>query len=217
MAEVLIRAELLVRAAGTLERLDRSTLVGRYVPWDIPAHVVDPTPTGVERYQEGFRRGAADRQLHGSAETKRFIAFVDQHDGGLGKIGYTLDLSDEPDGLYGHLRVLPRYLDDVETMIGDGITGLSVGFRPLRHRVEDGVTWRTAVLIEHVALEPLGAYPGAEVVAWRTAADELAAAEAVDLAERAARRTALAAWLDEQEAAQAAFGARVGQVQPSAP
>ena len=195
-------SELLIRAAGTLERLDRCTLVGRYLPWDEPADVVDLGPGGAERYREGFRRGAVDRQLHASREVQQFISFVDGHEGGLGKLGMTRVLRDEPDGLYGEIRVLPRALDDVDAMLEEGITGLSVGFVPIAHREADGIRWRTRVALEHVALVPMGAYPSAQIVAWRQAADELEVAEVADSEHRAkvaevlAARAALVAQFD---------------------
>lgn len=170
-------AEVLVRAAGTLERVDRTTLVGRYLPWDEPADVVDLGVGGAERYREGFRRGAVDHQLRGSQEAQAFIQFVDGHEAGLGKLGYTLTLADEPDGLYGQLRVHRSAVDDVEQMLNDGITGLSVGFVPRRHVESDGVRWRTDVRLQHVALVPRGAYESAQVIAWRQADDERVAAD----------------------------------------
>ena len=164
-------AEILIRAAGTLERVDRTTLVGRYLPWDTPAEVVDLGPNGAERYREGFRRGAVDAQLR-NPEWQKAILFVDGHEGGLGKLGYTLELADEADGLYGRVRVQSTHLADVEQMLGDGITGLSVGFLPRRHAQADGVRWRTDVRLQHVALVPVGAYESAQVVAWRQADDD---------------------------------------------
>lgn len=193
--------------AADLEPTGAGMLTGRFVPYDVPAWVADPTPDGgVDRYQEGFRSTAFTRQVQAAEAapvTLRRITFVDQHEGGFGKVGYVLAMRSEPDGLHGDLRVLdPR----VGTMVDDGITGLSVGFVVNRGGTmtdRGGVRWRTRCTLLHVALEAAGAYPGAELLA-RAAADDTAEADAAE-----ARRAELERWLADQESKLAAFRARV--------
>jgi len=198
----------LLRAFGANLRLapDTSTpdarlLEGRLVPYGETADVVDEGPDGVQRYREAFQAGAFSRQVAAATTNggvARRIAFYDQHHDGLGKVGHLLAFDERPDGLYGTMRVLPRYVADVETMLSDGVDGLSVGFVPLKTMRLDGVRVRTSAHLVHVALEALGAYESARVLALRAAADE------VDEVEQAARERQafddeLAAWLAQAD------------------
>jgi len=191
------------------------TVSGRLVPYGEVADVSDMTADGFERYREAFAPGTFARQIdvEGTRSRAQRVAFVDQHSGGLGKVGYALSLREAADGLYGELRVLPAYVADVETMLSDGVDGLSVGFVPHRsQRQPDGVILRTRATLIHVALEAAGAYESAKVLAMRAAADD-DDEEAEAERERERYRQELEAWLGQDAERAEALHARVGRVQ----
>lgn len=176
--------------ATTLERTDRRTLEGLFMPWDVATPVIDIDPiTGApDRYREGFRAGAFDRQVS-SAEpgVVRRIVLRDQHHDGLGKLGHVVSLRNEDAGLHGVVSLLPSRVLDVDALLEDEVTGLSCEFHPLGRSVrdEDGTIWRTRAHLVAVALEAQPAYADARVLAMR-ASDEIAALDAEEAA--AARR-----------------------------
>ena len=89
--------------------------------------------------------------------------------------------------------------NDVEDLLSAGVRELSVEFRlagPSHTEVAaDGTRWRTHAHLDAVALEPKGAYSGAEVMAFRAEIDELAkeaaAVDAAKAAEEEAERLAM--------------------------
>lgn len=193
----------LIRAMpGPVELVDRDTIRGRMVPWGVDAEVVDELPGGrYDRYIESFASGAFDAQrTSGNRGTINKIEFVETHTGGLGKIGYALELDNRDDGAWAVFRVLPRHRDDIAQMVDDGIDGLSVRFIPKRDgtRVEGRVgrlerRVRTDVHLEHVALVAEPTWSDARVLAMRALAAEDEAAAA---AERQARADVLLAEMD---------------------
>ena len=155
-------SDLLVRSFSTvLERTDRRTLDGLFVPWDVPADVTDVVVDRdgnpkVERYREGFRRGAFDRQATADEPgVVRRIVLRDQHHDGLGKLGHVVALRNVDAGLHGTVRILPSRLDDVDALLDDGVDGLSAEFHPLGRPDLDpnGTVWRTRAHLVAVALE----------------------------------------------------------------
>jgi HK97 family phage prohead protease len=185
-------------------------LTGRLVPYDQATDVLDYLPNGrPDLYREGFRRGAFEPQVRLGVKVAK-IGLYHTHDrgGGLGYLGPFKHLREQPDGLYGDIRILPTKADDLGALIEEGINELSIEFR-LRgaaNTVEaDGVRWRTAVHLDHVALEAKGAYSGAEVLAFRQAVDdearEAAEAEAKQAQEAAEREAAEAAEAERERAA----------------
>jgi len=191
--------DMLIRSFSTvLERTDRRTLEGLFMPWDVAAAVVDQDPTtgALLRYREGFRSGAFDRQAN-SAEpgVVRRIVLRDQHHDGIGKLGHVVALRNETAGLHGVVSVLPSRVEDVEAILEDGVTGLSCEFHPLgRPAVEDGVVWRTKAYLVAVALEAQPAYADARVLAMR-AAEEVDAEEQAASAHNRSELDDLDAWL----------------------
>src|SRR4029077_18698768 len=93
--------------AEPLTVVDDHTLTGRVVPWDQPADIYEYDDRGMPvHYREAFARNAfSDQMGHRNPGTIRKIELRDQHDGGLGKMGYALELTDVDDGLYGTFRV----------------------------------------------------------------------------------------------------------------
>ncbi len=200
----------LVRAFPTdIERTGPRQLTGRLVPYDEPTEVLDILPDGEpDLYTEGIRPGAFAAQAN--AGEKRFVAkigLIHRHEGGLGFLGPFRELREEPDGLYGDATILRSKENDVEDLLAEGIDGLSVEFRvPKANGTEigaDGIRWRTRAHLDQVALEPVGAYERAQVLAYRAAVDEetsKAAAEAEAEAERARTEAARKARWDEMSA-----------------
>ena len=80
-----------------------------------------------------------------------------------------------PNGLWGDAKVLRSRAGNVEDLLAAGVSKLSVEFRLVgkEHTTTDGgVRWRTHAHLDAVALEPKGAYSGAQVMAFRAEADE---------------------------------------------
>ena len=79
------------------------------------------------------------------------------------------------------MRVDSDYQERVDTMLGDGIDSLSIGFvETARPRVAGGVSWRTRVHLDHVALVDKGAYPAAKVLEFRDGPDLISLEELED-------------------------------------
>lgn len=170
-----------------ITQVDRHTVELVIVPYNEPAWVADEFADGVkgeaQRYREAFAPGVfAGQTMSKEPGTLQRITFVDDHEGGLGKLGHVLQAREEPDRLEAVVRVLRSREGDVEELIADGIASISPSFLPLRggtRREADGLRVRTRAHLEHVALVPQGAYRSARVLAYR--ADEL-----TQIAERAA-------------------------------
>lgn len=189
---------------------DAHTLTGRLVPYDTPAPVVDLLADGsIDKYREGFRTTAFENAFAGPHR----VRLVDGHriNGDRGPdlaVATSLRHAADGSGLEGEFRMLTESdAERVANLLDVGVTGLSVGFAPARggtHTDADGVRWRTRALLDHVSLEAVGAYAGAEVLAFRTdEPDELAIAEAeyeamvADIDERLAKaRAAQNEWME---------------------
>lgn len=167
-------------------------LFGRLVPFDVAAQVADVLPSGkLDVYEEGFRAGAFGRQVR-SVEpgVLKRIAFwhTHAHSDGAGYFGPARTLEEREDGLYGEFRILPSKRDDLAALMSEGINDLSIEFKELRGGTEvddDGVRWRTSVHLGGVALDATGAYPGAEVLSYRSMHDLIEAHASEAAAERA--------------------------------
>lgn len=203
-----VPSQLVTTAGATAERGPR--LTGRLVPYGVVATVLDETPDGPDLYQEGFRRGAFALQAKDKRKgiiTK--IGLVHRHDnnhGSLGYLGTFQDLRDEPDGLWGDVDILRSKTDDVVDLLRSGIDELSIEFRVPRGEGntevdENKVRWRVKAHLDGVALEPKGAYQGAQVMALRAQLDKEKAAAAEELARKSAEEAKEA---EEMRAAQEA-------------
>jgi hypothetical protein len=213
-----VMSDLLIRAyaseIGSLDRLDEGILDCRLVPFNMPTRVTDVLADGsVDSYVEEIAPTMFSQQVRGHLQSIQRIKFYDGHPApGLPaiKLGWTTALRSADDGVYGTLHVQSSQRADVREMIANGIRDLSVGFAPSAGGTimrEDGSRLRVRGYLDHIALEPEGAYPGAEVLAMRAKAmedeDEAAEQEADHL-----ERVDLERWLREVEEQQAGFSAR---------
>jgi HK97 family phage prohead protease len=170
------RELLIVRAyAGPLETTDGRTIVGRCVPFDVPAMVADAD--GVP-YREIWRAGAFRRVVRGAG---RVLLNYEHRDGLVDTIGPAIELEERPDGLHGTFRAMNGVPGDqaLELIRSGAVTGLSVQAVvsvPHSRVLDDGTVERSlAKRLEHVALTGVPAYHDATVTAVRSAPDELGA------------------------------------------
>ena len=206
---------------GPVDAVDGDLVVGRVVPWSTPAKVTDLDDQGrLDRYVEQFHPGAFDRQIAAGRSAFGRIPFQDDHVGGYGKVGHTVDLDSRDDGLWGTFRLSPHLAATVRQQIDDGIDGLSIRFHPLPNGdVQDrsgqgrAVT-RTAAYLVHVALVAVPAYADARVLVARSAGEDecewdaaLAGAEAA--ASRSEYASELSAWLADTASRGEAYRARL--------
>lgn len=220
---------------AALEMADHETMMGRLVPYDSPALVIDMLPDGSpDIYQEGFRKGAFHRLMEDPKGNAGRLEFKHRHDGGLGYLGPGIDMEERDDGVYGSFKIVRSKRGDLADLLEAGHRGLSIEFQELKNGTveEDGIRWRTSVHLTGVALEWRGAYSEAQVIAMRSEieaehADEQAAAAAAReraeaeaaveaemqatlaaAAELARKSADVAAWVAEQERLQAELAAR---------
>jgi HK97 family phage prohead protease len=215
---------------STIERTGPRQLTGRLVPYGVVTDVGDELPDGsVEVYREGFKHGAFSPQAKLTEPgVLSKISLIHRHNGGLGYLGPFTALREEQDGLYGDVTVLRSKADDVEDLLSSGVDDLSVEFRlPKSGGTEvdsEGTRWRTRAHLDQVALEAKGAYPTAQVLAYRAEAEEAAEAaraaqealeaEAARQLARHARWADLAARLDGEAAKQEEYLRRFGVTKP---
>jgi phage head maturation protease len=184
--------------SGSLELVDDNTVLGQIVPWNEYAEIYDLVNDRVDHYFEAWEPGAfADQARSRNRGTISKIEFVETHTGGLGKVGYALELPEQSDGQWGLFRLLPRHREDVHQMIADGVDGLSMRFHPKRGgtQVADVVNGvqrrlRSAAQMVHVALVATPTWANAKVFAMREDGEELRErAEEERAAELAAQRS----------------------------
>lgn len=150
---------------------DKNTLETILVPWDKPVQVVDTLEDGSrDAYREGFRRTAFDMQVREFPETIRDVVLLPRH-GSTETFGHARNLSIGEVGLHSVINVLPSKMDDVRSMVEQGIKNLSIEFHTMqkRHRKVEGsdIRWRDAAWLKNVAMTPVPAYEDAQVLAMR--------------------------------------------------
>lgn len=183
-----------VRAyAGPVElEGDGRTIVGRCIPYDLPALVCEP---GGIPYREVWRAGSFRTVVR---DPGRVLLNYEHRDGLLDQIGPAVELEERADdGLFGTFRALPSASGDqaLELVRSGAVTGLSVAaVVSLRHSktLEDGTVERTfAKRLEHVALTAIPAFRDAQVTTVRSGAgvdDDARIAEVRAWRDRAALR-----------------------------
>ena len=141
------------------------------VPFDVPAVVADPPPYGDGRpYEEEFARGAFAKAAKAPHTT--YLEFEHWAPGMTGIVGHAQALEERTDALYGRFRVLGGQDGDkaLELIHAGVLRAASVFFQSVRHaRTVSGGVRRLHVKLDRVALCREGSYPGAGVIAVRTA------------------------------------------------
>jgi HK97 family phage prohead protease len=144
------------------------SLTGRVVPYD--------TPTDVGWFVETFERGA----FTGSLVTQPNVPLLLFHDNRSFPIGHAVAWDDRPDGLHGQFKLNMTAVAQQAAQLArdDDLTGMSVGFGPVRSTWTYAAEWSPDLGPDHldrvvrhearlleVSLTPTPAYVGAHVYA----------------------------------------------------
>lgn len=235
-----MRPDLKYRLFPTEASFDGKAIEARFIPYNEVATVVDEERGRLVKYREGFDPGVFAKQVSTSEPGNlNRIVMRHLHDAayGLGYLGQVASLQDGSDGLYGAVPIIKSRQGDVAELLEQGVDSISIEFHELRNgtAMRDGVRWRTNAHLFALALEPVGAYRNAKVLAYRGGdidpddvddadeeLDEEARAEAERVAadalaadehaaeERHERAAAHELWLAEQLEAQTKLNERYG-------
>jgi len=153
--EILYRSATLAPAAGRVVH-------GLIVPYNVVAEVRD----GFSAYREKFAPGAFRRSI---TERGNKLRLFTAHDTRRLPVGKPVELHEDHDGVRASFEIAnTRDGDDVLESVNGGYTSnFSVGFRPIRHRTENGVIVRTEASLREVSLVGLPVYDGAVVAGVR--------------------------------------------------
>jgi HK97 family phage prohead protease len=151
---------------------DGRTVIGRCVPYNVPALVRDG---GGPLYREMFLPRAFQAMSRAPDRLKR-ITLDFRHGRALTDlVGKCVELNEADDALYAHFEMF----DDADgnkalSLVRDGVlTGMSVEADAIKStRGQDGIVRRSKARLIGVALVREGSYVDAEVVAIREAAAE---------------------------------------------
>jgi len=148
------------------------------VPWDTPAEVVEPHPsgTGVVTYQEQFLRGSLDRAM--KAPGRIGLAFT-HSDAFADRLGYGVELRDSQAGAVATFQLYRSVMDKALEMLGSSHSGMSMTFRSIRPAMatperSGTLVSRSQVHLRYVAATDCPVYADAQVLALRDQAQELA-------------------------------------------
>lgn len=151
-------------------------------PYDVPATVSDPPPWGDGTpYEEEFARGCFDGAV--KAPNRVYLEFEHFHPGLSGILGHAEVLESRDDALYGRFRVGEHPDGDKALgLVKAGVlSAASVFFQPIKTmRMGGSRVRRLRARLDRVAIARSGAYPGAKVLAVRTA-PELEAEELIEI------------------------------------
>lgn len=135
--------------------LDKREVTGIAVPWD------QVTTIGGGAFEESFDRGAV-------VDSEDALLFW-RHSEPIGRIVAAED-TDAGWQVTARISATPRG-EEAYTLLRDGvIRSLSVGFKPIASRDQDGVLVRTKVQVREVSLVPMPAYAGATISQVRSEA-----------------------------------------------
>lgn len=156
-------AEIEIRSDGS-----GRTVHGILVPYGQTARVSDGGPA----YEEQFAPGVFARDIAARKGDYRGVKFLYQHDS-REPIGRAVDLREDGAGLYGAFKISATARgDEAIALLGDEVLdSFSIGFRPLAHRMVEGVTVRTKAALRETSLVTFPAYAGALVAGVRTLTD----------------------------------------------
>lgn len=205
MTEALSRAF----AADIEVRADSSgrTVHGIIVPFGQVARVSDGGPA----YDEMFQHGAFAKTIQERGDRVKLLS---QHNARTNPLGRATALREDTAGLYGEFRVSKTAAgDEALELLRDGaLDSFSVGFTPIKHRMDGRTKVRTEVGMREASLVTFPAYSGALVGGVRSLAD-FSAEEIAELARMVAEHTSLATTPDgepEAVAAEPPLGTRAG-------
>ena len=154
-------SEILYRAASLTPGVGR-TVYGLVVPYNQTVEVRD----SFSRYKERFAPGAFTRSI---AERGNKIRLFVGHDTKKLAIGKPVELHEQPDGVHAAFEISDTTAgnDALESVRNGYADSFSVGFRPLRHRMDGDVLVRTEAALREVSLVGLPNYDGATVAGIR--------------------------------------------------
>ena len=156
--------------APVLVRSESERLVElRIMPWG----VIGNTREGPERFRRGAFRGVKPEEVALEAIGPHGV------EPGVRLAGRAVELEDRDDGEYGTFRVSrTRAGDELLELARDGVyRAASAVFSPGTSRFVDGVTERQTARLVRVGIVESGAYPGAAVLAVRSAGGSTVPAE----------------------------------------
>lgn len=140
-------------------RADERQIIGVAVPWNQVADIRAVAGS----YKESFRRGSIEDNIEAP------VYFRHDHTSNGLSIGSILSAVSTDQGLEVTTKIYRSTKGD--QVLADAIAGklknFSIGFNPIEHIEEDGVTVRTKVSLEEVSLVEHPAYTGAAVIEIR--------------------------------------------------
>jgi phage head maturation protease len=147
------------------------------VPWDRPAEVTEPHPTGpgAVTYLEQFARGSLDGAMR--APGRIGLAFT-HSDAFTDRLGFGVTLADSEAGAVVTFQLYPSVRDKAMDMLRTSHRGMSMTFRSIRPAFSaperSGVlVTRERVNLRYVAATDCPVYEDAQVLAMRDQAQEL--------------------------------------------
>jgi hypothetical protein len=155
---------------------DGRTLFGLAVPYDVEIDVSD----WWDDYTEVFRKGSFAKTIR---ERRHPVPLLVSHERRGLPIGAATELTEEDDGLHAafHLSATPKADEVLALVADDALSGLSIGFEPVSHRVTAGdkrtpqslrdLHERSEVILREVSVCNFPAYEDAGVHGLRAATE----------------------------------------------
>jgi len=159
-SEILYRATELLRASTTGREI-----FGTILPYN---ETVEIREFGTV-YRERFQAGSFSRSLRERGDKIRLFT---QHDSTRKlPVGKAVELTEHPDSLRAAFAIAAtRDGDDILELVRSGtVDSFSVGFKPLKQRMDGNVLVRTECALIEVSLVGIPAYEGATVAGIRQA------------------------------------------------
>ena len=157
--------QLLLRSSETDVSLTGRRVSGLAIPYGQTDTVSDGGPA----YRERWVNGCCARTI---SERSKNIQLWTQHDSSKLAIGKASSLEERSDGLHVEFTVSQTRagLDALTLIRDDVVTGLSVGFTPIRERrAADGAIERLEIAIREISLVNAPALAGSGITAIRDA------------------------------------------------
>jgi uncharacterized protein len=177
---------------------DGRTLYGLAVPYDVELDVSD----WWDDYTEVFRKGSFAKTI---AQRAHPVPLLVSHERRALPIGASTELVEGDDGLHAafHLSATPKADEVLALVADDAISGLSIGFEPVEHKVTAAdkrtppsrrdLHERTEVILREVSVCNFPAYDEAAVEGLREATGRHPSV-AMLAAERSRGREAVGGW-----------------------